>query len=269
MPDINGNFLWEKYIGGVLPYYIGMTPDLSRIVVADKGDLLSCFDGSGNLLWRHYMNVLTDAHMSTDASRVVTLSHDGQVRMFDGDGNLLWRRAVDGAGHNGLHMTEDGKYIVVGGGTIDTPYKTMLLDEDGNLLWEHSQPGPIPDPYHPYLISAMNVVISPDATFIVSGYGAGAPGIQLFRGEIATSVREARSDITIPSDAYEQVKAFPIHLTRQQKIASLVDEEQPAGVYSVAWHGKDDRGKNVASGIYLYQLEAKDFVKVKKMLLLR
>ncbi|MFQ5865302.1 MAG: PQQ-binding-like beta-propeller repeat protein [bacterium] len=289
--DINGNFIWEKYIGGVLPYFIGITPDLSRIVVADKGDLLSCFDGSGNLLWRHYMNVLTDAHMSTDGSRIVTLSHDGIIRMYDRDGNLLWHRAVDGAGHNGLHMTGDGKYIVVGGGTVDSPYKTMLLDEDGNLLWEHSQPGPIPDPYHPYLISTMNVVISPDAKFIVSGYGAGAPGIQLFQGEIATSVREEISDNTILSDAYELSQNIPnpfnsttlieyvlpedgpvkieVYNILGQKIATLVNEVQPAGVYSVAWHGMDDRGRNVASGIYLHKLETRDFVKVRKTLLLR
>ncbi|MFQ5865299.1 MAG: amidohydrolase family protein [bacterium] len=54
-----------------------------------------------------------------------------------------------------------------------------------------------------------------------------------------------------------------------QKIATLVNEVQPAGVYSVAWHGMDDRGRNVASGIYLHKLETGGFVKVKKMLLLR
>ncbi|MFQ5822684.1 MAG: amidohydrolase family protein [bacterium] len=54
-----------------------------------------------------------------------------------------------------------------------------------------------------------------------------------------------------------------------QKVATLVAEVQPAGVYSVPWPGKDDTGRNVASGLYLYQLRTKDFVKVKKMLLLR
>ena len=54
-----------------------------------------------------------------------------------------------------------------------------------------------------------------------------------------------------------------------QKIATLVNEEQPAGSYSVNWQGKDDNGNSVASGVYFFQLRAESFFKVNKMLLLR
>lgn len=54
-----------------------------------------------------------------------------------------------------------------------------------------------------------------------------------------------------------------------QKINLLVNEEKPAGNYSVIWDGTDLNGRPTASGIYLYQIKAGDFVETKKMLLLK
>jgi hypothetical protein len=41
-----------------------------------------------------------------------------------------------------------------------------------------------------------------------------------------------------------------------------------AWYYQIKWDGKENKGKAVASGIYLYQLKAGDFLAVRKMLLL-
>ncbi|MFQ6115783.1 MAG: right-handed parallel beta-helix repeat-containing protein, partial [bacterium] len=54
-----------------------------------------------------------------------------------------------------------------------------------------------------------------------------------------------------------------------QKIVTLVNKEQGAGSYSVVWHGKNDNGVMVSSGIYFYRIEAGDFIRTKKMLLLK
>jgi hypothetical protein len=54
-----------------------------------------------------------------------------------------------------------------------------------------------------------------------------------------------------------------------QEIRTLVDEFKEAGSYEVYWNGKDDLGQTVASGIYLYQIQAGDFVQVKKMAFLK
>ncbi|MFQ5865510.1 MAG: choice-of-anchor D domain-containing protein, partial [bacterium] len=49
----------------------------------------------------------------------------------------------------------------------------------------------------------------------------------------------------------------------------LVDEHRFAGQYIVEWNGKDEHGRFVASGIYLYQLVARDFKQTKQMVLLK
>lgn len=51
-------------------------------------------------------------------------------------------------------------------------------------------------------------------------------------------------------------------------VATLVSDHQSAGCYKIIWNGQDESGQAVASGVYLSQLKAGDFVAVKKMLLL-
>jgi flagellar hook assembly protein FlgD len=54
-----------------------------------------------------------------------------------------------------------------------------------------------------------------------------------------------------------------------QKVRTLVDESKRAGSYEVIWDGKDDKGKEVGSGIYFYQLRAGDYTETKKMILVK
>ena len=54
-----------------------------------------------------------------------------------------------------------------------------------------------------------------------------------------------------------------------QKIRTLADQRLDAGQHQVLWDGRSDNGDAVASGIYLYRLEADSFVTSKKMILLK
>ena len=53
------------------------------------------------------------------------------------------------------------------------------------------------------------------------------------------------------------------------KVTELVNNYQGAGTYEVTWNGKNDLGQQVASGTYIYNVKAGDFVQTKKMLLLK
>jgi len=54
-----------------------------------------------------------------------------------------------------------------------------------------------------------------------------------------------------------------------QKVRTLVDEPKKGGNYQVFWDGKDDKGKDVSSGIYFYVLEGDNYTETKKMTLLK
>lgn len=52
-------------------------------------------------------------------------------------------------------------------------------------------------------------------------------------------------------------------------VAMLRDETQEPGYYTVAWDGRDGNSSQVPSGIYLYRMEAGEFVSTQKLILLR
>jgi adhesin/invasin len=54
-----------------------------------------------------------------------------------------------------------------------------------------------------------------------------------------------------------------------QPIRTLVRGERPAGYHTVQWDGRNDRGEQMASGVYHYRLQAGSFAETKKMLLMK
>ncbi len=52
-----------------------------------------------------------------------------------------------------------------------------------------------------------------------------------------------------------------------RKIRTLVDEIKPAGQHAITWDGANNEGERVASGAYIYQMNAGGFVTSKKMVL--
>lgn len=54
-----------------------------------------------------------------------------------------------------------------------------------------------------------------------------------------------------------------------QKVRTLVDAPEAGGVYRVRWDGKDDLGRQVASGVYTYRLVSDEFIETKQMIFLK
>ena len=54
-----------------------------------------------------------------------------------------------------------------------------------------------------------------------------------------------------------------------QRIRTLVERNVRAGSYQVSWDAKDDFGKSVATGMYLYRMTSGDFSAMRKLILLK
>ncbi len=54
-----------------------------------------------------------------------------------------------------------------------------------------------------------------------------------------------------------------------REVASLVDEQQAPGNYAVNWHGTDNAGVPLSTGVYFYRLESAGQQLTKKMILLK
>jgi uncharacterized delta-60 repeat protein len=52
-------------------------------------------------------------------------------------------------------------------------------------------------------------------------------------------------------------------------VRTLVNQSQQAGRYAITWDGRNERGEQVGSGVYLYQLRAGEFVQARRMALVR
>ena len=70
----------------------------------------------------------------------------------------------------------------------------------------------------------------------------------------------------LPKDTRIRLEIFNI---RGELIKVLKHELEPAGVYQIIWDGRDEYGKTVAGGLYVYRLNAGGFSKTEKMILLK
>jgi hypothetical protein len=71
---------------------------------------------------------------------------------------------------------------------------------------------------------------------------------------------------SIPNVSFVSLKIYDI-LGREVK--TLINSEQNIGIHNIQWNGDNNYGNKVSSGIYLYKIEAGDFIMTKKMLLLK
>ena len=77
---------------------------------------------------------------------------------------------------------------------------------------------------------------------------------------------ETYIEYTLPADCQVTLAVYNI---LGQKVRTLINEHQSAGIKSVRWDGKDDSGNQVSAGVYFYSIKADNFTQTKKMVLLK
>ena len=75
-----------------------------------------------------------------------------------------------------------------------------------------------------------------------------------------------RIEYTLPR---RSTVVITIHNLLGQTVCQLYDGVQSAGKHFIEWNGTDDKGNEVASGVYFYRMKTDQRLESKKMLLLK
>jgi len=65
----------------------------------------------------------------------------------------------------------------------------------------------------------------------------------------------------------EGLTKLVIYNSLGQEIRTLVNDSHKVCTHTIQWDGKNNKGQQVSSGLYLYQLKVGSFVKAKRMML--
>jgi hypothetical protein len=152
-------------------------------------------------------------------------------------------------------------------------------DSDGNLLWERIYDIRLCD-------IAFNGIPSADGGYVMTGMtshgfggdlwlaklGSGPTGIDANRLPVDKLILlqnypnpfnpNTTIEFDLPKTSEVTLKIFNI---LGEEVATLVSDRLAAGSYSYKWF----RPAGIASGVYLYRLEAEGFVQTKKMILMK
>jgi hypothetical protein len=75
-----------------------------------------------------------------------------------------------------------------------------------------------------------------------------------------------RIDYTLPKESHVNLRIYNV---AGQLVRSLREGKEKPGFYKAEWDGKDQNGHRVTSGVYLYRMEAGEFKKTRKLVVLR
>jgi len=74
----------------------------------------------------------------------------------------------------------------------------------------------------------------------------------------------------LPFDSKVKIEIYNI---LGQRVKTLIDRRDPAGKYKITWDGRNDYGSRIASGLYIYRIQAvsnnKTYITARKMILIR
>jgi hypothetical protein len=169
---------------------------------------------------------------------------------------LSWSAAADAESYQ---LFEDDNLIYEGSG-LDT---TLSRDDVREYLYE---------------LACCNACGCSDTTAVRTVYVDIANSVEEINSEILPedfALRqnypnpfnpETRIEFSLPRSAHVEIYVFNIE---GKRICTLVNQYLSAGEKAVTWHGTDDTGQPVSTGVYFYRIEAGAYTDTKKMLLIK
>jgi hypothetical protein len=222
--------------------------DSHNVYVVGPQKLLK-LDPGGNMQWQRDFPESFPADISLDASSNVILvrtefsvdnGYDFVTAKYDPSGQQQWSILYDGYGYSDIpsavRVDNSGNIYVAGElqRSDFSPFPTIVKYNQVTVNVEETG-GSLPETY--WLAQNYPNPFNPSTTF----------------------------SFNIPYSSFTILRVFDL-LGRE--VATLVDEELDSGTYSVQWNSRA-QSTGLASGVYLYRLEAGNFVQTRKMILLR
>jgi len=221
---------------------------------------------------------------------------DVYLLKVDASGDTVWTRTYGGQDHEEdrwVRQTSDGGYVMAGFsesfGSGGYDIYVIKTDATGDTAWTRTYGGS--DDEYGYSVEETG-----DGGYVIAGYtasfGAGGYDVYLIKTDAEGLVQvteEPREEPHPGAFALMQNRPNPFRATtairfalpsaqpvkvtlydaRGAVVRELTSGKMHAGVHELLWDGLDARGREVASGIYFYRLEAGDFSETKRMVLLR
>jgi WD40 repeat protein len=242
--------LWDAYTGAPIRTLTGHTDDVNAVDFSPDGTLL--VSGAGG--WDEPSESTIKIWRVSDGSLLDTL---------DGHGDWV----------NTVVFAPGGDVIVSGGRTGSTQKMKFWSVETGEMT-------------HYFAESALEIDFSPDGQFLVYGRSNGdvvlaRTGILSGLGDPSESVAEPMLEPSSPNPFSSQTTIrfrapavggrveLVIHDVAGRVVRKLVDDDVAPGWRSAAWDGRDEAGRDVASGIYFCRLKAPGGEEAVKLTVLR
>jgi hypothetical protein len=221
---------------------------------------------------------------------------------YNSSGNELWVKrynCANGTDEPYAIAVDDSDNVYVtgtsGGGPTGMDYATIKYYSDGDTAWVRRYNGPAGNGNdHAFALavdSSGNVYVIGES----KGDGTDYDYCTIKYSPKSTDVKDETENKEEPSEfalsqnypnpfnpatairfkVEGQRLKVPLHTTLKiynvlgEVVRTLVNEEKLPGDYSVQWDGKNDKGEQLASGVYFYELKVGDYTSAKKMVLLK
>jgi len=189
-----------------------------------------------------------------------------------------------------LALQSDGKILISGGAVVDTIGSgksgmfLMRFDQNGNVDTTFGDNGFFITPTGLGLSTGREFEIQEDNKIVLTGNSNGNFATIRVNASSISSIKEF-PNLELPEEfileqnypnPFNPVTSIQYAISSRQfvtlkvydilgkDVATFVDEEKPVGTYEVNWNAS-----NLPSGVYFYRLQTGDFVKTRKMILLK
>ncbi|MBW6514798.1 MAG: T9SS type A sorting domain-containing protein [Candidatus Syntrophosphaera sp.] len=221
-------------------------------------DIIFPMSGSGNIAMIY---VPTDEISFTGVLPNQSYSADFMVRNL-GSVELSGMVSVPlnfGLAYNGVPLNNDHNYSIPAGQSRTYTLTYVAPDPTVNLELEVIITSN--DPIDPAIIIPVHVQGS------LSNDDPGIPAITELKGNYPNPFNPETA-IRFSTKGSGPV-SLKIYNVKGQMVRNLVNKDLPAGDHRIIWNGKDDSGRSVSSGIYMYRMETPDYHKTLKMMLMK